>query len=221
MKQIKSKCSGSFTSRYFWLHFGILLLLISVRSSKAERLVMAPDANTLDPNSYKTSFLISPEAGNANISWLTLSTSQSIEVEVQRQQKFGDSRALTSLNVEYPFLTELGAVPAVAIGLRDIFGTGSDHHSLYLAVTRSIPLSNRLAKTVRTLKLDAGFGTERMNGFFGGLRLVLRTGLDIQLEGLRNRFNYGIGLPVAHNVQIRATGLNGTVFYGLFFSTAH
>lgn len=216
----KSKSSESIEHKLRWL-FPLLMSAGFASSIRAERIVLAPDANTLDPKSYKTSFLIRPDSGNSNISWLTVSTAQSIEIEVQRQHNMGDKRALTGLNVEYPFLSELGAVPAVSVGVRDLLGTGSEHHSLYLAVARTIPLSNSQAKIVRSLKLDAGVGTERINGLFGGIQIVFRSGMDVQLEGLRKRFNFGIGLPVAHNVQVRASGLNGVIFYGLTFSTAH
>ncbi len=221
MKLRKSNPSESWLQKIFLSCLSLAILIFGAHSVQGDRLILAPDANTLDPKSYRASFLIRPDSGNANISWLTVSTAQSIEIEAQRQQNLGDRRALTQLNIEYPFLAELGAVPAVSFGIRDLLGTGSDHHSFYLAVARTIPLSDKQAKTFRLLKIDAGLGTERLGGLFGGIQFVLRSGLDLQLEGLRRRFNYGVGIPIAHNLQIKATGLNGSVFYGFSFSTAH
>ncbi len=171
----------------------------------------------LAANALQGQFEISPYRQNGTLSWLQYSTPQGIELEVQITDVLPDPKTRYGLNVQYPLIPDIGEYPGVSVGVRDILGTGTEHQSFYIAATKSFALSDRQRNVLRDLRLSAGYGTERMDGLFIGLRARLTLGMSLYAEIYRQRPNFSIGLPLARNLQARATSLDGTIFYGLSF----
>jgi hypothetical protein len=197
------------------------ILLWSARHADADRVVLSPDGNTLPANALYGEFEISPYRSDGNLAWLQYSLPQGIEIEVQRADLLPDPRALYSLNVQYPLFPDIGNYPALSLGVRDLLGTGYEHRSFYFASTKAFALSDRQMRVLRDIRLSAGFGTERIDGLFIGVQARLTLGMSLSAEIYRQRPNISIGLPVARNLQVRATSLDGTVFYGLSFTARH
>lgn len=192
--------------------------LLAFSAARADRVLLSPQGDTLPPSSLKTEFALSPSKSDESLSWVQISTGQGIEFETQRASLVDDLKARYVLNVQYPLLYDLGSYPAVSIGVRDLFGTGQEHKGLYVATTKSFPLSNHQLRYVRSFKLNAGLGTGRLDGPFVGMQAHFTAGMDVYAEIYRRRPNIGIALPLAHNVQARAYSLDGTIFYGLSYS---
>ncbi len=199
----------------FWLRlFSAVLLLTLSYGAYADRIVLAPDGTTIGPVSFKTEFLLTQ---NRNLSWLQLSNKQGVEFEAQLSDIAARYRTVHAFNVQYPVLSEFGALPAVSVGIRDLFGTGNEHRSIYVAATRTVALSDRQLRLVREVRLSAGFGTERMNGLYVGLHTRLTLGATLDAEWYRQRANISLSLPLVRHVQVRASSLDGTIYYGLAF----
>jgi hypothetical protein len=195
-------------------------MLCFALSARADRVILSPDGYTLNPYGIKLESMVSPALRYENRLWAQFSTSQSIEFEYNRNDFFGDPKPRNSFNVQYPILTDLGATPAVSIGVRDIFASGLEKGSFYLSVGKSIPLSDRQIRFWRELRLSGGLGTSYFNGPFIGVQARLRSGLTLQAEFFRNRPNLSVGLPVVRNLQLRAYSLNGDAFFGFSYTLA-
>ena len=113
---------------------------------RADRVVLAPAGATLDPDNFKVEGLYSPYGGDQNREWIQYSSPRQIELEYNRSGLRND-KIRHSFNVQYPLLTDLGAYPAISIGMRDIFGTGLERQAVYLAIGKTIGLSQRQEKT--------------------------------------------------------------------------
>src|SRR5262249_43008388 len=144
--------------------------LLAMQGARADRIILSPDANTLPPKGFKTEFAISPAQGNENQSWLQVSTGQGIELEAQRQAAPGIFNPRYNLNLEYPLLPDFGTYPAISVGALNIFNSFSGTPQLYLAVARTVPLSDRQLRVLRGVQLNAGLGTGAMDGLFLGLK---------------------------------------------------
>jgi hypothetical protein len=186
--------------------------------AKADRVVLMPAGSVLAANSFQMEYEVSPYRQYGNLTWLQYSLPQGIELELQRYDLEPDPRALYSFNVQYPLFYDIGNLPAVSVGVRDLLGTGNEHRSFYVAATRTFALSDRQMHVLREFHLSAGFGTERMNGLFIGLQARLTLGLRINAEIYRQRPNVSIALPLVRNLQARASSLDGNIFYGLAFT---
>jgi hypothetical protein len=188
------------------------------QKARADRIILSPDGNTLPPKGFKTEFAISPAQGNESQSWLQVSTAQGIELEAQRLSAPGVFNPRYNFNLEYPLLPDFGNVPAVSVGALDIFNSFSSTPKLYLAVARTIPLSDRQLHILRGIQLNAGLGTGAMDGLFLGIKARLTAGLGFEAEYYRNKFNLSLALPVARNLQVKTYSLDGTIFYGLSYT---
>ncbi len=207
------KCCGVLIG---WLAVGLVGCVQG--GACADRAVLGPDGTTLSPQSIKAEFLATPYGTEHNQSWLQYALPQGVEIQTHFLDIANDKRTLYALDLQYPFLSEFGPAPAISFGVRDLLGTGEEHRSFYLAVTRSLPLSDRQVKIFHDFRLTAGYGTERMDGLFVGLHTHLKTGLFIDVEYYRQRPNVSLALPLVRNTQARAYSLNGSIFYGLSYT---
>ncbi len=190
-------------------------------AGRADRVILAPTAETLAPNSARALFLLSTKPRDANRIWLNYASASGIELEAERLDLKSEGRKRYSFNVEYPVLPDLGATPAVAVGVRDLTGTGVEHRSFYGVATHSFALPEHIYRLVRSFKLSGGFGTGRIGGPFIGMEARLGTDLEVRAEVYRHRPNLGISLKVAKHLRADAYSLDGAVYYGLSFSLAH
>lgn len=196
------------------------LMLLGSAMARADRIVLAPEGGTLAPDGFKLEFAISPYLHEENRSWIQLSTPQSIELEANRVDLFGDRRDRYSLNVQYPVISDLGTTPSISLGVRDLLGSGTEHRSFYLVVGKTLALSRRQRRLVTDLRISAGVGTERFNGLFFGVQARFKAGFSLSAEIFRNRPNVSLGLPLVRNLQAKAYSLDGDVFYGLTYTLA-
>jgi len=194
--------------------------LLTGAAAQADRVVLGPSAETLSPNSGKVQFLLGAKPEQANRLWVDYSSPGGIELELERLDLHSESKKRYSFNIEYPILPDLGAAPAVAVGVRDLTGTGIEHGGFYLVATHSIPLSERIYKVMRSFKATVGAGTGSIGGPFAGMEAKFGTDLSLHAELYRRRPNVGVSLRLARNVQANASSLDGSFYYGLSYTLA-
>lgn len=195
-----------------------VLLTLGLSWARADRILLAPQAETLAPNTVKWDFSLSPYRRNESYLWLQYASPVGIELELQRLELLGDFKKRYAFNIQYPLISDLGNTPAVSVGVRDLLSTGREHQALYLCVGKSLGLSDRQARVFQELKLEAGVGSGRMNGLFVGALARLRSGLQFQAEVFRQKPNVGLSLPLVRNLQVKISSLDGDVFYGLSYA---
>jgi hypothetical protein len=194
------------------------LICLSASPIKADRVVLSPDGNLLSPDSVKLEYLIAPNRRNESLAFMQYASPDGIELEFSRADFARDTKNRYSFNVQYPFLSDLGATPAISFGVRDLTGTGLERLAFYIAAGKSVPLSDRQARFVKELRWSAGIGTGYFHAPFAGVQVRLRSGLRIAAEWWRNRPNVSLSLPLAKEWNVRAYSLNGDVFYGVTYT---
>jgi len=205
---------------WLWILAAMACLWIGPKGY-ADRTVLAPNGDTLAPDHYKTEVALSPSRNLSNLIWMQYSTPQGIEMETERLDLNTSRKKGYAFNVQYPLFYDLGAYPSVAVGVRDLLGTGEEHGAFYLSASKSLPLSQKQARFLREFRWSGGVGTGRLGGLFVGLEARFTAGVTVHAELYRRRPNIEIVLPLARNVQARAYSLDGNLFYGVSFSVAH
>lgn len=185
---------------------------------RADRVVLGPSAETLAPHTLKGQFLLGTKPEEANRFWLSYASPAGIELELERLDLHTETKKRYSFNIEYPILPDFGAMPAIAVGVRDLTGTGIEHGGLYAVATHSFPLSERVYKVMRSFKASGGIGTGSIGGPFVGFEARFGTDLGVHAELYRRRPNIGVSLRMARNLQANAFSLDGSVYYGLSYS---
>lgn len=203
--------------RLVWLVCGLCAGI----GARADRIVLAPGGNTLPPLGFKTDYALSSDSHHSSIGWMQFATTEGIEFEVARTTGFTHNETHYAFSVQYPLLSDLGIYPAVSLGVRDLFGTGEEDHSVYLAVAKTVPLSDRQLKFVRDFKLNLGIGSGRIGGLFVGIEARLASGASLYAELYRRRPNIGLGVPLARHLQAKVSSLDGTIYYGLSLHWTH
>lgn len=186
--------------------------------ARADRVILGPSAETLAPNTGRAQFLLSLDPAQGNRQWMNYSSPAGIELELERVDLHTERKKRYSFNVEYPILPDFGAAPAIAVGVRDLTGTGIEHGGLYLATTHSFPLSERVYKVMRSFKATGGVGTGSIGGPFVGFEARFGTDFGVHAELYRRRPNVGISLRMMRNLQASAFSLDGSVYYGLSYT---
>ncbi len=194
------------------------LCLAGAKAARADRIVLGPDGLTLAPNEVRAEYAGTPYGIQRNLGWLQFGLPRSIEIQTQVEDIRRDRHLLASLDLEYPIFSEFGQVPALSVGVRDLLGTGSEHHSLYVAATRTLPLSDNQLKFAHDFRITLGYGTERIDGLFIGAHSHLKAGLYVDAEYYRRRPNVSLALPLVRNTQARAYSLDGHIYYGFSYS---
>jgi hypothetical protein len=189
--------------------------------ARADRLILSPEGNALPPQGGKMEFALSADRSEQNLSWLQFATYEGVELEIERAALNSGAKARYALDVQYPLTSDLGNIPAISVGVRDLFGTGLENHSLYLAASRTLPLSDRQLRLLREVRLNVGVGTDRMDGLFAGVQMRLVSGISLYAEYYRQRPNFAIGLTLARGLQAKVYSLDGTIQYGLMFRWSH
>ena len=137
---------------------------------------------------------------------------------MERLDLHTETKKRYAFNIEYPILPDFGAAPAIAVGVRDLTGTGIEHGGLYAVATHSFPLSERVYKVMRSFKASAGVGTGSIGGPFAGLEARFGTDVGLHAEVYRHRPNVGLSLRLARHIEANAATLDGSFYYGLSYS---
>ena len=189
-------------------------LSCSAQTAFADRILQTPSADTVSPDSLHLRSVFGPWNHADNLTWLQYGTHQGIEVEIQRSQFAPEHVARYGLNIAYPILVDLEAIPAVTVGVRDIFATGNEHTAIYLVIGKSAPLSVTQNKFISRFTMTAGVGSGDFNGLFASLRLKLKSGATLFSELYRYRPDAGIIFPVARGLNAEFDSINGKLFAG-------
>jgi hypothetical protein len=81
-------------------------------------------------------------------------------------------------------------------------------------MTKTVGLSQRQERAVRSLRLHLGAGTSRLDGPFAGISVRLALGPEMRAEYVRRSVNASASLPVTRYGELRAYTLDGRFFLG-------
>ncbi len=121
-----------------------------------------------------------------------------------------------ALNGKFSILTETPNRPAILIGAWDatsMVNRVNDQATFYIVASKNLtPTASQIAgKPSVPFRLNVGFGSGFLNGFFAGLDWVLTPRLSLMgefthggFEGKKNRFNAGARWAVTNDLRLDA-----------------
>lgn len=186
-------------------------------SARADRAILSPRGFILSPGDIQFEYAGRTTDGHSNVQWLQLSlpgNDLGLELEVERRYTSGRSRS--SFNLQYTLtgnaLSDIA--PVISLGARDLINSDVEGRAAYLALSKTIGLSLAQSRLVSDLKLNAGYGTGRMDGVFASAELKLRAGFTVSAEYFQRRWNMEVAVPASKYLKLRAYTFNGAVYYG-------
>lgn len=192
-------------------------ILLCARAS-ADRIVLAPSGAAIAPDGVRAQWLVPVQSQFGNMALLQYGTPEGIELEAERTDLLDARRHGYSFNLQYPLTIDVGGVPAISIGMRDLFGSGGEGRSVYAATTHSVLLPEWTHRIVRDLSVTGGAGTGAMDGLFIGMQARFAPGLSLSAELFRRRPDVGLGIRVGRYAQASLASLDGRILYGVTFT---
>ena len=203
-----------------WRGVGIavaVVLGVVAGPAHADRLVLAPSGLITIPNSAKIEFASTFKRPSDYMGWVSIGLPGSLngfELEAERFEEGGRRRQTGSIQYSFTGNAFTNIAPAISVGIRDVANEGPEGRAFFAAASKTIPLPERLERTFRDLRVDAGYGTSHIGGAYIGVQSKLSFGLTLSAEALARRFNASAAFPVGKHFDLRAYSLNGHVFYG-------
>lgn len=195
---------------------------IAAGTANADRLILIPTGSTLGAAGIKAEYLASSEGGDAKAYWVNLGLSR-FEVEGARFQDFGPDD-VEAFGLQASVIPETSFSPAIALGIRDIAdetegkGVPYEGQSLYLAISKSVPVTGGIPLLLEDVKLHGGIGTGGLSGVFFGAEASIPMGLKLAAEYDTEDFNWAVSYGIIPSLRAKIASLKEDVYYGATFS---
>jgi len=196
---------------------------IAAGTANADRVILIPAGSTLSTGTIKAEYLASSEGGDAKAYWVNLGLSR-FEVEGARFQDFGPDD-VDAFGIQASVIPETSFTPAIALGIRDIAdktegkGVLYKGQSLYLAVSKSVPVTGGVPLLIQDVKVHGGVGTGGLSGvFFGVEGSVVPLGIKLAAEYDTDNFNWAVSYSVIPVIGAKIVSLKDDIYYGATFS---
>jgi hypothetical protein len=108
--------------------------------------------------------------------------------------------------------------PAVAVGLRDMPNRGPEGRSVYLALSKTIPLTQLGERVFGRFCMHAGYGSGRMGGGYIGASIETPYRITVAGELLNRRLNLLARVRVINAADIEWYSIGGNGYAGLRFN---
>lgn len=195
------------------------LATVAAPQARADRNVVAPTGLIAPPNSAKLAFVSRLDSTSTNRGWLTLGLppDSGLEIEAERIETNGLQRETFGVQYSLTGNAFSDLAPAISVGVRDALNRAQEGRALYVAATKTLGLSAVQEHVLRDWKLHVGYGTNRMNGAFVGMRARFTLGLIGNVEFFARRLDASVAWPVGRHFNLEAFTIGGDAFYGASF----
>jgi len=208
------------------LLLAVLITAAALCASQAfgDRLILTPTGNLLDQGEVRAEAAFgSPDAptglltagASERVYWANIGMGR-IEIEGARFEPEG-GESLDILSAEVAVLPETLVTPAIGLGVRDITEETTDGRGYYVAITKTVPLTDVVPFFLHDVKVHAGYGVDGLNGAFGGVQVGLPLKLTLYAEHDSENFNAALSWNIVPLVGLKVYSLDGEVFYGASF----
>ena len=196
-----------------------LLVALCVSQVQANRLIVMPTGSVLSSGAVKAEAAFRSSDGTSvitpkdadQINWLNIGISR-FELDARRLVS-SDGTDKDTMGVEAGVLPETLITPAVGIGVRDI--SDEVERGYYLAVTKTVPLTDTVPLPIHDVRIHGGFGLHgELDGLFFGAEVGLPMGLSISAEVVDSNLNASIGWSPISKISLKAYSLDSEIFYG-------
>ena len=200
----------------------ILLCCLLAGSASADRLILTPTGNTLGTG-IKAEYAANTSA-DSKVYWAQIGFSK-FELEGVRFQDFGPDN-VDAISAEMEVVPETSFTPSVALGVRDISNETEgksalyDGQSLYLAMSKGIPITHGIPVLFQDMKIHGGLGTGgSLSGLFFGVSGKLPMGIGLKAEFDTEDFNLAASYSIIPAIKVQASSIKGDIYYGALFSS--
>ncbi|MEJ5297743.1 MAG: hypothetical protein WHZ52_06880 [Armatimonadota bacterium] len=186
------------------------VLVLACGPAGADRVLLAPAGQVLSPGSLRWETAVRGSDSGDNIQWLQAGL-PGVELEVVRDDRPGRGADWTA-GAQVAIFPGTASLPALSAGVRDIADQTRFGRAYYIVAGAPMPVA---VPPFSSLRLNAGVGADGIKGAFGSVEMDGPSRLRLLAEFDSRRLNFGLELPVASFLKLRASLLGGDAFYGV------
>jgi len=192
-------------------------LLVSPAPVVADRVVLAPSAHITLPGDFAAASVWNV-SGPGRLSWLHFGYPQEdLGLELELSAYCLNGRSRETLGIHYSVISEAASnnlAPGVAIGIRDLPNRGYERRSAYLALSKTMRLTEYGERLIGTLRLHAGYGSGSMGGAYLGASVDTPYRVYAAGELLARRLNWRAAVGLAGPLSAEYVFTNGRHYAG-------
>ena len=189
---------------------GLLVAVWAICPAAANYLLLAPTGVTLTTGQYRAEAAFSPRNDEGKYFWLGTGFRQYELNVIQVPSNDGGDESL--VGVQLNFIPETFLTPAVSFGLKDVASQSAEGIGVYVAITRSLPLSER--SILKQFALTAGVGAAGIRGPFVGFQAELPNRFFAEGEYDSQNLNAAVGWEPLPGFKVKAYTIRGELYYG-------
>lgn len=201
-----------------------LLLTVLAQASQADRVVLAPSGRITLPGHLQGRYIWHTSErggrGRLNLGWPQDDLGLEIEVEDITLASARTSNS-TTFGFHYSVISEAftnNLAPGVAVGVRDLPNRGPDRRAWYLAMSKTMRLTEVGERILGTFRLHGGYGSHRMGGAYIGASVDTPSKVTLGIELFARRCNASASLPIFGPFTAHVYSIDGSLFGGLGIS---
>lgn len=191
-----------------------LALVLCASQAFADRLVLTPTGSVLGRADLRGEAAFGPD--DTRLYWVNVGLGL-VELEGSRMENDAGLKE-DILSAEAALLPETILTPAVGVGVRDI--SDEIERGYYVAVTKTVPLTDKIPFFLHDVKLHAGYGIDGINGLFGGAEIGLPMGFVLAGEYDGENTNASLSWEALPMVGLKVYSLDSEIFFGASFKSA-
>lgn len=178
----------------------------------ADPILLAPSGKTLSTGQFRAEAAMAFDDENGKYLWLGTGLMQ-LEANVIRLDDV-KGRTENQIGLQWNFMPETFATPAVAFGATDVTSESDDGIGFYIVTTKRLSLG-AVNPLIKELSGTAGVGIRGIKGMFFGLEAKLPMNLSLQAEYDSREFNGAIGWQPIKMLKLKAYSIHDEFYYGL------
>jgi len=206
--------------QYVWV-LALFIAILFPLSAAAERVVLAPSGHIVLPGEASGAYVwrTDDKGGRGWLAYGWPKEDLGLEIELSSFSVVQPYRETVGLH--YSVISEAisnNLAPAVAVGLRDMPNRGPEGRSVYLALSKTIPLTQLGERVFGRFCMHAGYGSGRMGGGYIGASIETPYRITVAGELLNRRLNLLARVRVINAADIEWYSIGGNGYAGLRFN---
>jgi hypothetical protein len=187
------------------------LFVFGCVSAWANPIILAPSGLTLSTGQVRAEAAFGSDSHNGKYFWLGTGLMQ-VEANVIRSDNV-KGQTENMIGVQWNFLPETFATPAVAFGATDVADQSKDGFGVYVVATKRLKVGQYIPM-VKSFSATGGIGVGGIRGPFVGMQVKFPYGLFLDGEYDSRDFNGAVGWQPMKMLRLKAYSIRDDFYVG-------
>jgi len=187
------------------------LVVFACAAVSADPILLAPTGKTLGTGEFRVEGAFGSDDHDGDYFWGGVGFMQFEANLIRLDDVDGHSENL--IGVQWNFMPETFATPAVSFGVTDVASDSDDGIGGYAAITKRLDVGV-VVPLIKSVTGTAGVGIGGISGVFGGVQVKFPAGFFVEGEYDTNDFNGAVGWQPFKMLKLKAYSIRDDIYFG-------